>query len=92
MLASIFCCIAGLGLTQPNSGAIALAFQKRRAGMASALQGSLNFVVGIFGGLVLNILPFNPVAKLGITMFMLMTIGAFLVFQIDKNLDVADVD
>lgn len=92
VLASIFCCIAGLGLTQPNSGAIALAFQKRRAGMASALQGSLNFVVGIFGGLVLNILPFNPVAKLGITMFMLMTIGAFLVFQIDKNLDVADVD
>ena len=28
VLASIFCCIAGLGLTQPNSGAIALAFQK----------------------------------------------------------------
>lgn len=92
VLASIFCCIAGLGLTQPNSGAIALAFQKRRAGMASALQGSLNFAVGIFGGLMLNVFPFNPVAKLGITMFILMSLGALLVFQIDKNLDVADID
>lgn len=92
VLASIFCCIAGLGLTQPNSGAIALAFQKRRAGMASALQGSLNFAVGIFGGLMLNVFPFNPVAKLGITMFILMSLGALLVFQIDKNLDVTDID
>ena len=92
VLVSIFCCIAGLGLTQPNSGAIALAFQKRRAGMASALQGSLNFIVGIFGGLMVNVFPFNPVAKLGVTMFILMSLGALLVFQIDKNLDVADID
>ena len=92
VLASIFCCIAGLGLTQPNAGAIALAFQKRRAGMASALQGSLNFIVGIFGGLLLNVFPFNPVAKLGLTMFMLMSIGTWLVWKIDKNLDVANVD
>ena len=92
VLASIFCCIAGLGLTQPNAGAIALAFQKRRAGMASALQGSLNFIVGIFGGLLLNVFPANPVAKLGITMFMLMSIGTWLIWQIDKNLDVANVD
>lgn len=92
VLASIFCCIAGLGLTQPNAGAIALAFQKRRAGMASALQGSLNFAVGIFGGVMLNLFPVNPVMKLGLTMFILMSLGTILVFQIDKNLDVADVD
>ena len=92
VLVSIFCCIAGLGLTQPNAGAIALAFQKRRAGMASALQGSLNFIVGIFGGLLLNLFPINPVAKLGLTMFMLMSIGTLLVWQIDKNLDLAKVE
>lgn len=91
VLVSIFFCIAGLGLTQPNAAAIALAFQKRRAGMASALQGSLNFVVGIFGGLLLNIFPVNAVAKLGLTMFILMSLGCFLVWQIDKNLDLSNV-
>ncbi|ELA08945.1 major facilitator superfamily multi-drug efflux pump [Moraxella macacae 0408225] len=92
VLASIFFCIAGLGLTQPNAGAIALTFQKHRAGMASALQGSLNFVVGIFGGLMLNFFPINAVAKLGLTMFILMGLGCYLVWQIDKNLDVVNVD
>ena len=47
---AIFCCIAGLGFTQPNATAIALAFQKKRAGMAAAMQGALQFSVGIFGG------------------------------------------
>ena len=87
VLASIFCCIAGLGLTQPNAGAIALAFQKHRAGMASALQGSLNFMVGIFGGLLLNLVALNAVAKLGMTLFALMAVGTWLVWQIDKDLD-----
>lgn len=91
VLVSIFFCISALGLTQPNAAAIALAFQKRRAGMASALQGSLNFVVGIFGGLLLNIFPVNAVAKLGLTMFILMSLGCFLVWQIDKNLDFSNV-
>lgn len=87
VLISIFCCISGLGFTQPNATAIALAFQKKRAGMASALQGALQFSVGIFGGLVLNLFPFNPVAKLGLTMFILMGLGMVLVWKIDKNLN-----
>lgn len=92
VLICIFCCIAGLGLTQPNATTIALAFQKHQAGMASALQGSLNFIVGIFGGILLNFFPVNPVLKLGIVMFILMSIGAFLVWRIDKNLDIDNVD
>lgn len=92
VLASIFCCIAGLGLTQPNASAIALAYQKHQAGTASALQGSLNFMVGIFGGLLLNFFPVNAVAKLGLTMFILMGLGCWLVFKIDKDLDVSAVD
>ena len=79
--------IAGLGLTQPNASAIALAFQKRRAGMASALQGSLMFSVGIFGGLLLNLFPLNPVLKIGIALFVLMSLGAYLIWQIDRDLD-----
>lgn len=92
VLACIFCCIAALGLTQPNAGVIALAFQKKQAGTASALQGSLNFIVGIFGGLLLNLFPINAVAKLGLTMFILMAFGCWLVFQIDKNLDLTNMD
>ncbi|WP_230657890.1 multidrug effflux MFS transporter [Psychrobacter sp. I-STPA10] len=87
VLVCIFFCIAGLGLTQPNAAAIALAFQKHRAGMASALQGSMMFAVGIFGGLLLNLFPANPVFKLGLTMFILMSLGTFLVFRINRNLN-----
>lgn len=87
VLCCIFFCIAALGLTQPNASAIALAFQKHRAGMASALQGSLMFCVGIFGGLLLNLFPVNPVAKLGVTMCILMCLGTFLVYRVDKNLN-----
>lgn len=86
VLVCIFMCISGLGLTQPNAGAISLAFQKHRAGMASALQGALMFSVGIFGGFLLNLLPINPVAKLGMTMFVLMLIGTVLVWKINPKL------
>ena len=92
VLGCIFFCIAGLGLTQPNASAIALAFQKTRAGMASAMQGSLMFSVGIFGGLLLNLFPVNPVLKIGIAMFSLMSLGAFLIWQIDRNLNLDDVE
>jgi len=92
VLACIFFCIAGLGLTQPNASAIALAFQKTRAGMASAMQGSLMFSVGIFGGLLLNLFPVNPVLKIGIAMFSLMSLGAFLIWQIDRNLNLDDAE
>lgn len=92
VLVCIFFCIAGLGLTQPNSSAIALAFQRNRAGMASALQGSLMFSVGIFGGLLLNLFPVNPVLKLGITMFILMSLGCLMIWRIDRNLNLDDAD
>lgn len=92
VLACIFFCISALGLTQPNATAIALAFQKQRAGMASALQGSLMFSVGIFGGLLLNLFPVNPVLKLGVTMFILMAIGCFLVWRIDPSLDLENAE
>ena len=92
VLLCIFFCISGLGLTQPNASAIALTFQKHRAGMASALQGSLMFFVGIFGGLLLNLFPVNPVFKLGVTMTILMWVGTLLVYRIDKNLNLDSVD
>lgn len=88
---TLFLCIAGLGFTQPNAGAIALAFQKKRAGMASALQGSLQFSVGIFGGLLLSIFEVSPVVKLGMATTTLVAIGVYLVCQIDSKLDLSQI-
>lgn len=92
VLICIFFCIAGLGLTQPNASAIALTFQRHRAGMASALQGSLMFFVGIFGGVLLSLLPVNVVLRLGLVMAITMCLGTLLIFRIDKNLDLEGVE
>ena len=92
VFACTFICIAGLGLTQPNATAIALAFQKKRAGMASAAQGSLQFSVGIFGGLLLSFVDASPVTKLGVILAILVSIGTVLVYRIDKKIDLAHAD
>lgn len=92
VFASLFICIAGLGLTQPNATAIALAFQKKRAGLASALQGALQFSVGIFGGLLIGLFELDPVTRLGITISILVVVGTFLVFYINPKLDLSRLD
>ncbi|RKM18588.1 multidrug effflux MFS transporter [Moraxella catarrhalis] len=92
VFASLFICIAGLGLTQPNATAIALAFQKKRAGLASALQGALQFSVGIFGGLLIGLFELDPVTRLGITTSILVVVGTFLVFYINPKLDLSRLD
>lgn len=89
---AIFCCIAGLGFTQPNAAAIALAFQKKRAGMAAAMQGALQFSVGIFGGLLLSLFDVSPVLKLGITMSVLTAIGTYLIYRLNPRLDLSKMD
>lgn len=86
---STFICISGLGFTQPNAAAIALAFQKHRAGMASALQGALQFSVGIFGGLLVGLFQVSPVLKLGITTFILVVAGSILIYKINPKLDLS---
>lgn len=92
VFASLFICIAGLGLTQPNATALALAFQKKRAGLASALQGALQFSVGIFGGLLIGLFELDPVTRLGITTSILVAVGVFLVFCINPKLDLSSLD
>lgn len=83
---SVFCCMAGLGLTQPNAGAISLAHQKHRAGMASATQGALQFSVGIFGGLMLSAIAGHTVIKLGVSMVLLVGLGTLLVFRLNPKM------
>lgn len=87
---AIFCCVAGLGLTQPNAAAIALLHQKHRAGMASAAQGSLVFSVGIFGGLVLSLISLNMVLKLASAITVLVLIGTILTYRLDSKMSLSD--
>ncbi len=60
--------------------------------MASAAQGALQFSVGIFGGLLLSFVNASPVTKLGVVVAILVSLGTFLVYRIDKNIDLTSMD
>jgi MFS transporter, DHA1 family, multidrug resistance protein len=56
LLPPLFICIASVGLVGPNTSAAAMAPYGRVAGSASALLGTLQFVVGAAAGLVVGAL------------------------------------
>jgi MFS transporter, DHA1 family, multidrug resistance protein len=56
LLVPLFVCIAGLGLVGPNSAAAAMAPYGRAAGSASALLGTIQFVVGAVAGTLVGVL------------------------------------
>jgi DHA1 family bicyclomycin/chloramphenicol resistance-like MFS transporter len=56
LLLPLFICIASVGLVGPNTAAAAMAPYGRVAGSASALLGTLQFVVGAISGIVVGTL------------------------------------
>ncbi len=72
----LFVIVSGIGLTAPNSTALSLAEQGQRAGMASALLGSLQFGLGLLGGVVLHALPLPELIGLAFMMTVLVSLGA----------------
>lgn len=56
LLAPLFICIAGNGLIGPNTTAAAMAPHGRIAGSASALLGTLQFVIGALSGMLVGLL------------------------------------
>jgi DHA1 family bicyclomycin/chloramphenicol resistance-like MFS transporter len=56
LLAPLFICIASVGLVGPNTAAAAMARYGRVAGSASALLGTLQFVVGAAAGAIVGAL------------------------------------
>jgi DHA1 family bicyclomycin/chloramphenicol resistance-like MFS transporter len=56
LLAPLFICIAGNGLVGPNTTAAAMAPHGRIAGSASALLGTLQFVIGALSGMLVGLL------------------------------------
>jgi DHA1 family bicyclomycin/chloramphenicol resistance-like MFS transporter len=56
LLLPLFVCIASVGLVGPNTAAAVMAPYGRMAGSASALLGTLQFVVGAVSGIVVGVL------------------------------------
>ncbi|MEY4516411.1 MAG: hypothetical protein RL180_757 [Pseudomonadota bacterium] len=80
VMACLFVVVSGIGLTAPNSTALALAEQGQRAGMASALLGSLQFGLGLLGGTLLHALPFDALTNVAVMMTLLVLLGALAVW------------
>lgn len=68
VMIGLFMAVAGIGLTAPNSTALAMSQQGRQAGSASALMGGLQFIFGLSSGLVLNFLIWSPLMNMAISM------------------------
>jgi DHA1 family bicyclomycin/chloramphenicol resistance-like MFS transporter len=80
MLAGLFLSVAGIGLTAPNSTALAMSQQGRQAGSASALMGSLQFGFGLLSGILLNVLLWSAQVNMSLSM---------LIFVICSNAAIA---
>jgi len=68
ILPGFFVYITSLGFAAPNGSALALQHQGRRAGMASALMGSLQFSLATVMGLVMGVWHSNSVLPLATLM------------------------
>ena len=68
VMLGLFLTVSGLGFTGPNAMALAMSEQGARAGTASAIMGSMQFAVGLLGGIMLNFLIWNSLLNMGIMM------------------------
>jgi MFS transporter, DHA1 family, multidrug resistance protein len=72
----LFFAKAGIGLTGPNTMALAMSQQGRRAGTASAVMGSMQFFCGLLGGLLLNLLSWQALTNMALAMLMFIMLSA----------------
>lgn len=80
VMAGLFVVASGIGLTGPNATALALAHQKQRAGIASALLGSFQFLFGLLAGVILHHLKGTTLQNMTITMLIYVLLGLFCVY------------
>ena len=85
----LFLAVAGIGLTAPNSMALAMSKQGRQAGSASALMGSIQFGFGLLSGILLNILLFDMVWNLIIAMFIFVFCSNLFIYYTKKSISVS---
>ncbi|WP_353142868.1 multidrug effflux MFS transporter [Acinetobacter pragensis] len=90
VMAGLFLAVAGIGLTAPNSTALAMSRQGRNAGTASALMGSLQFAFGMLSGILLVLLPFSPLVNLAWAMLLFVACENAMIYatQYDNEFNV----
>jgi MFS transporter, DHA1 family, multidrug resistance protein len=84
LLLPLFICIASVGLVGPNTAAAAMAPYGRMAGSASALLGTLQFVVGALSGIVVGAL-YNGTALPMAGTIAVCCVAALVIFQVLAN-------
>ena len=82
IMVGLFFTVSGLGFTGPNAMALAMSEQGARAGTASAIMGSMQFAVGLFGGLMLNLLIWNHLLNMGVMMVIFTGAGVWAITKI----------
>lgn len=86
MLVGLFLAVAGIGLTAPNSTALAMSQQGRQAGSASALMGSLQFGFGLFSGVLLNVLLWTAQINMTLSMLFFVVCANAAIFMTQRYL------
>ncbi|MCU4414782.1 multidrug effflux MFS transporter [Acinetobacter sp. WU_MDCI_Axc73] len=86
VMVGLFFTVSGLGFTGPNAMALAMSEQGARAGTASAIMGSMQFAVGLFGGLMLNMLIWNPLLNMGVMMVIFTGAGVWAITKISSEM------
>ena len=71
VLPGMFVIVAAIGFTGPNAMALAMAEQGERAGTASAIMGSMQFVCGLLGGVLLNFMLWQALLNMALIMLVL---------------------
>ncbi len=80
VMLGLFLVVANIGLTGPNATALALSQQQKRAAMASALMGSIQFVIGLFAGLMVYYLHGSTLQNIAITMLVYAIVGLACIY------------
>lgn len=82
VLIGLFLIVAGVGFTGPNATALALANQQQRAGIASALLGSIQFALGLLAGVILYHLNGTILQNIATTMAIYVICGLLCVYML----------
>lgn len=84
VLCAMFMVVAAIGFTGPNAMALAMAEQGARAGTASAVMGSAQFMCGLLGGVLLNFMMWNALLNMALVMSLFVVIASFTIFNLKK--------
>lgn len=82
LMTGLFLTVSGIGFTGPNAMALAMSEQGARAGTASAIMGSVQFLFGLIAGVLLNFLWGSAVLNMGILMLFFTVCGMVCIFRL----------